>query len=116
MPESSEIARRFAEGPVWTAVSLDQSPVGTVSARLKPDGQYVRSMAVLPAARGQNVGRLLMESLEAFAREQRCRRLYLYTTPFLGPAIRLYERSGFTTTGPGPEFFGTPLIEMERTI
>lgn len=115
-PNSAQIAARWAEGPVWVAVPTT-AVVGTVAAVIKPTGLYVRSMAVLPAARGQNVGRKLLAAVEAYALAHGCARLFLSTTPFLHQAIRLYERYGFQRTAAEPhELFGTPLFTLEKKL
>ena len=78
---------------------------------------YVRSMAVLPAARGHHLGELLLDLIELYAREHGHNRLYLSTTPFLHRAIRLYENHGFRRTNTGPQdLFGTPLFSMEKFL
>src|SRR5215217_6455508 len=53
------IVPRLSEGPIWVAVQ-DESVVGTLSAILKNGGLYLRSMGILPAARGQGAGNLLL--------------------------------------------------------
>jgi len=41
----------------------------------------------------------------------------LSTTPFLHPAIALYERCGFARTGEGPvDLAGTPLFTMTKAL
>jgi putative acetyltransferase len=91
--------------------------VGTVAAVAKGERLYIRSMAVLPSARGHGIGKALLEQIEKFATEQGFQRLYLSTTPFLLSAIRLYESFGFDRTSEGPhELFGTPLFTMEKKI
>jgi len=116
-PTSDQILMRFDEGPVWVAISND-SIVGTVSVVPKGDGAlYIRSMAVLPGARGQKVGEMLLKLIEDYASPREFVRLYLSTTPFLTRAIRLYERMGFKRSRKGShELFGTPLFTMEKTI
>jgi ribosomal protein S18 acetylase RimI-like enzyme len=109
-----QIVDRMGEGPVWVAVR-DQVIVGTVSVVAKAESLYIRGMAVLPAARGQQIGEVLLTHIEEFAATGACRRLFLSTTPFLDRAIRLYERFGFRRTSEGPhELFGTPLFTMEK--
>jgi ribosomal protein S18 acetylase RimI-like enzyme len=101
---------------VWVAL-LDGSMVGTVSAVPQGESLYVRGMAVLPAARGHRIGKLLMDNVQSFASAKECRRLFLSTTPFLDRAITLYERLGFSRTGEGPDdLFGTPLFTMEKDL
>ena len=50
-PSAEVIAGRFGEGPMWVA-EAQGTVVGTASAVARGDGLYVRSVAVLPAARG----------------------------------------------------------------
>jgi len=96
---------------------LDDRLVGTVAAVLEDNSLYIRSMAVLPRARGKGVGRLLLEDVEHFAATKGARRMFLCTTPFLLQAIRLYEQYGFQRISNGPlELLGTPLFTMERTL
>lgn len=55
----------------------------------------VKRMYVEPERRGRGVGRLVLERLESFAREQGVRRLVLETGVHQKPAIELYLRAGF---------------------
>ena len=104
------------EGPIWVVVQND-SIVGTASVVAKSDGPYIRGMAVLPAARGQSIGWLLLEHIEHFARAHGFARLFLSSTPFLAQAIRLYEHFGFRRTSGGPhDLLGTPLFTMEQAL
>jgi putative acetyltransferase len=115
-PDAEQIRARMPEGPVWVALR-DGVMVGTVSAVLKGESVYIRSMAVLPAARGSGTGSGLLREVENWAAGQRCKRLFLSTTPFLNSAIRLYERAGFRRMEEGPqELFGTPLFTMEKNL
>ena len=115
-PTADQLRARWSEGQVWIAV-INDSVVGTVSAVIQNDALYVRSMAVLPAERGQSIGRLLLKEAEAYALASNCKRLLLSTTPFLSEAIKLYERSGFRHSTEGPrELFGTPLFTMEKQL
>lgn len=107
---------RISEGPVWIALA-DGTVVGTVSIIVKGDALYVRGMAVLPQARGQRIGELLLRQIEMFARANHYWRLFLSTTPFLHRAIGLYKHFGFRRTEEGPhDLFGTPLFTMEKTL
>jgi GNAT superfamily N-acetyltransferase len=113
---AEQIENRIAEGPVWVAV-LGEKIVGSISVIPKGDALYVRGMAVLPAARGQRIGELLLRHVEQFAATEDFQRLLLSTTPFLDRAIRLYEHFGFRRTHEGPhQLFGTPLFTMERAM
>jgi len=115
-PESAAILVRMQEGPLWVAQQEEQI-VGTASAVRKKTGVYVRGMAVLPGSKGRGIGRLLLETIEAFAAEEGCKRLFLTTTPFLRRAIRLYEGFGFRVVDDGVhDLFGTPLFTMEKML
>jgi GNAT superfamily N-acetyltransferase len=115
-PTADQITARFHEGPTWVAL-LGNTIAGTVAAAPRPTGLYIRSMAVLPTAQGYNIGTLLLQEIERYARQHNHTRLYLSTTPYLARAIRLYERHGFHRTNDGPhDLFGTPLFTMEKHL
>jgi putative acetyltransferase len=115
-PSAERILDRWHEGPVWV-VEYDRRIVGTVAAMPQDEALYVRSMAIVPAARGRNLGRLLLDAVERFARAHGFTKLCLSTTRFLDRAIRLYEQSGFVRATSGPEaLHGTPLVTMEKTL
>lgn len=115
-PEANELRHRLSEGPIWVAEGGDRI-IGTVSALPRPAGVYLRGLAVAPAARGHGVARLLLDAVEAFARECNAARIHLRTTPFLFGAIRLYEAAGFVRTPEPPhDFHGTPLVTMEKLL
>ena len=101
---------------MWVALQTDDI-VGTVSAVSQGDDLYIRGMAVLPRARGQKIGELLLMQMEGFALAYGYRRLILSTTPFLTHAIRLYEHFGFRRSSEGPhDLSGTPLLTMTKRL
>jgi GNAT superfamily N-acetyltransferase len=115
-PAPAQIRQRLHEGPVWVAVDND-TIVGTLSAVQQGMALYLRSLAVLPAARGQGIGYLLIHQAEWFARAQGARQLLLSTTPFLTQAIQLYTQLGFQPTNDGLHaLFGTPLMTMTKIV
>jgi GNAT superfamily N-acetyltransferase len=110
------IAARFDEGPVWVAVR-SSDVIGTISA--VPDGStlHLRSMAVVPLARGLGVGDLLINRATEWALPTGFDRLTLDTTPFLVAARRLYERHGFVIADqPARDLHGTPLVSMVQDL
>lgn len=115
-PDASAVRERLKEGPTWVAEEAG-FPVGTVSAVLRDLDVHIRSMAVLPSARGRRLGRALFAEAFNLAVERRARRISLSTTPFLYSAIRLYESLGFRRTGEPPDdLFGTPLFTMAKPL
>lgn len=116
IPDAAEIQKRFDEGAIWAALA-DEKLVGTVSTVSDGKKLYIRSMAVLPAAQGLGIGRKLLGTIENFALENEYDRLFLYTTPFLAGAIRLYEQNGFVRGAIETDnFFGTPWFAMEKKL
>jgi putative acetyltransferase len=115
-PTREQVQHRMSEGPIWVALQGD-TIVGAVSVVLKSDTVYIRGMAILPTARGQRIGTLLLQQVEVYASGHGYRRLFLSTTPFLTRAIRLYEHRGFQRSDEGPhDLFGTPLFTMVKTL
>jgi ribosomal protein S18 acetylase RimI-like enzyme len=115
-PGTAEIVARMGQGPVWVAVHKEQI-VGTGSVVPKPEGIYIRGMAVIPSGRRLGIGRRLLDEIQGFAIAQGCVCLFLSTTPFLSTAIRLYEAFGFRRMNNGPhDLFGTPLFTMKKTV
>ena len=115
-PTSDQIRGRWSEGPVWVAVQ-NENLLGTVAAVPKSEGLYVRSMAVLPAVRGQGIAAQLLRVIESYATADHHECLFLSTTPFLLSAIRLYEHFGFRRSDRGPQdLFGTPLFTMVKQL
>jgi N-acetylglutamate synthase-like GNAT family acetyltransferase len=116
-PKTDEIEKRFAEGPTWVA-EIDGEIVGTVSLTTEPEGLYVRSMAVLPKAQKQGVGRGLLDVLHEHARGTGIERIFLYTLPFQSGARTMYEKYGYkwVRDTPAEEWYGVPGLEMEKFL
>lgn len=80
------VRRRMSEGPLWIAI-LNDPPVGTGSGVVTERGCYIRGMAVIPSVRGRRIGWMLLETLEAFAKDLELPRLYLSSThSSIGPS------------------------------
>ena len=63
--------------------------VGTTSLR---DSCYLEDLFTAPAARGQGVGRALIEAVAAWATERGCGRVYWHTQESNATARRLYDQ------------------------
>ncbi len=114
VPAVNEIERRFSEGAIWVALCGERI-VGTASVIPKKDSLYIRSMAILPEARGNRISESLLKEIEDYAVVGNYRKLFLNTTPFLERAIRLYETFSFARCG-SDDLYGTPLLTMEKLL
>ncbi len=115
-PSADQIEPRFREGPIWVA-TLRGAIVGTVEGVPRGEALYLRSLAVLPAARGQRLGEALVRQAEEYAVAHGLRRLILGTAAALTGAMRLYEQMGFVRSDDGPhDLFGTPLSAMIKLL
>src|SRR5215207_2242408 len=76
-------------------------PIGCGALKLHgAEPAELKRMWVDPTSRGLGVGRRLLESLEALARENGVRVLHLETNRALKEAIELYRRAGFAEVAP----------------
>lgn len=83
-------------GHVLFAVDDSGHALGTVALRHDGGGVYeLTKMAVAPAARGQGIGRALMDAALDLYRRLAGRELFLESSSKLGPALVLYESVGF---------------------
>jgi putative acetyltransferase len=85
--------------------------------QLHDDGSAeVKSMFVVPAARGRGIGRLVLEAIEMAVRG-RVSALRLETGVKQLAAIRLYETAGFRRRGPFGSYTDDPLsVFMEKPL
>ncbi len=67
--------------------------------------RQIRGLAVAPEARGQGIGRALLEAACESARAAGIRRMTLRVLAHNAPARRLYGRCGFQVDGVSPEEF-----------
>jgi putative acetyltransferase len=78
--------------------------------RLDPDHAEVKSMHTVAAARGQGIGRRMLEHLIAVAREAGCKRVSLETGSMVefAPARALYASAGFALCEPFGRYRASP--------
>lgn len=74
----------------------NEKVIGTVALMKIEEGVFeLTKMAVVPAARGRNVGQKLMEHTLAFARKKGWEKLIIYSNRKLENAIHIYRKYGF---------------------
>ncbi|HQR80256.1 MAG TPA: ribosomal protein S18-alanine N-acetyltransferase, partial [Actinomycetota bacterium] len=72
---------------------------------LVPPDADVQTLAVSAAARGQGLGRQLLDHLVDEAKARGCRRLHLEVRADNAEAIRLYESAGFGLVRRRPRYY-----------
>ena len=116
-PSPDAILARFAEGPMWVA-TVNEKIVGTTSVLPEPEWLYIRSLGVVPEARGLGIANKMLAAIEEYAVDAGFDKLFLYTTYFSTGAIELYEKHGFIhgrdTTA--EEWYGTPGLAMQKPL
>ena len=96
---------------VWAAVISGQT-VGCAAYRTKETSVgEVNRVYVREEFRGQGIAKMLMNAVEAHAREQNCERMFLDTRITLEPAVSMYRSRGFE------EVFRAGLyVQMEKRL
>ncbi|MDX2064248.1 MAG: GNAT family N-acetyltransferase [Fimbriimonadaceae bacterium] len=106
--ELAHLPGKYAEpgGTILVAESGGEL-IGVVAIRPDREGDCeMKRLYVRPAGRRLGTGDALVTALIDAARERGYRRMVLDTLDRLQPAIRLYQRHGFTET---PDYNGNPL-------
>ena len=82
-------------GKVWV-VYFDGVPVGCIAYRLKEEGiGEVKRLFIKEEYRGRKISKELLHTVEDYAKEQGCHRLFLDTRITLAPAVSIYTAFGF---------------------
>jgi putative acetyltransferase len=110
------VERVFRPNILFFIARLDGVSVGCGALAFEDDTAEVKRMYVRPEQRGNQVGRAILARLEEEALARGVGRLVLETGDVLHPAIRLYERAGFTRrTAFGP-YASMPAAAIERSV
>jgi ribosomal-protein-alanine N-acetyltransferase len=91
---------------------------GMVLARVAADEAEILTIAVLPEARRQGLGRALLEAAAALAAERRAVALFLEVSTGNHPARALYAACGFMEVGRRRRYYpdGADALVMRRTL
>jgi len=116
--ELADVARRAREAVVLVGL-VDGELAGCVTyvpdaaspwaEGLRPGEAGIRMLAVHPAARGRGLGTALVEACLGRARAAGRHAVFLYSTPWMKAAHRIYVKAGFTRA---PERDWAPLPEL----
>ena len=83
----------------WVA-ELDSDIVGMVGIQRRTDEEAeLRRMSMAIRSRRLGIGRTLLETSEAFCRDQGYHRIRLTTVTFLKPAVAMYRECGYRLVG-----------------
>jgi ribosomal protein S18 acetylase RimI-like enzyme len=123
VPPIELLERRFGElieaGEV-TALLAGEEPDGFAQLRFRPSvyadslDAYLEELYVVPARRGQGLGRALLEAAMETARERGAGRIDLGTSEDDVAARGLYESAGFTNREGRPD--GPVMLYYERDL
>lgn len=89
--------------------------VGLIETERREDHLWIENVAVLPAAQGRGLGRLLLARAEDAARRFGLNSLRLLTSAAFAENIALYERVGYRITHTEP-FMGGTTVYMARAL
>lgn len=104
------VEKLLAESVAFFVLRSDQIPAGCGGVKLVgTDYGEIKRMYVRPQFRGLGFGRLILDHLVAYSRDQGVSRLRLETGIHQTEAIALYERLGFARIGPFGPYRPDPL-------
>lgn len=92
-----QVENHYQDGEFWV-VEQSNKVVGTAAYHPIQRGTQaveVRKMYLLPAARGQGLGRFLLGQLESAIAARGFKEIWLETATVLKEAVRMYETSGY---------------------
>jgi GNAT superfamily N-acetyltransferase len=97
---------------------IDNRPVGSIFINgISDDVAQLRWFLIHPDARGQGLGRLLIDNALAFCREHGFKKVRLWTISDLTTAAHLYKQAGFICTREEThEIWGAPRTEQEYEL
>lgn len=103
-------------GFIWLAIA-DNKVVGSAALMKEHDGEYeLAKMAVIADYRGKGIGKLLIETCLAKAREIKAKKILLFSNHQLQTALKLYEKYGFYHVAVENSPFETADVKMELIL
>ena len=96
LAERNTFAQRLMHG---------RTPIGFIISRLAADEAEILSVAIAPAQRGRGYSRDLLANHLGYLAGRGIRRVFLEVEENNQPAVRLYQRSGFTAVGRREQYY-----------
>ena len=99
------------------SIHIDDDIAGVCALKQDDEGEYeLTKMAVDPKYQRRGLGKLLMDEIERYARDDLgLKRIYLLSNTINAAAIRLYKRGGWTVMFEGPHpMYARCNIGMEK--
>lgn len=110
------IERLFQPNILFFIARLDGEAVGCGAIAFENGLAEVKRMYVRPENRGAQIARTILARLEEEALARGVDRLVLETGDVSHPAIRLYERAGFTRCVAFGPYAAMPAVAVERSV
>ncbi|WP_215222890.1 GNAT family N-acetyltransferase [Echinicola shivajiensis] len=105
------------QGGVIIFAELEGKIVGTVALKCHEEGVYeMTKMGVVPAAQGKKVGWALAQAILSKAESLGAKKVVLYSSRKLTPAINMYRKLGFKEVVPEAGKYSRCDIKMEVDI
>ena len=95
LPPVAEVLVADDDGRVVGCITYVPGPTSPMSEHLADGEASIRMLGVAAEARGQGIGRLLVEACIERARHRGCRAVFLHSTSYMHAAHRMYARLGF---------------------
>ena len=98
-------------GRVWVVMD-DNCPIGCIAYKEKTEGVgEVKRLFIKKHYRGKGISKKLLKTVEYYAKEQGCHKLFLVTRITLEPAVSIYRAVGFNIV-----FQKGLYIQMEKKL
>ncbi len=91
------------------AVDDNDIPQGYIGASFLFEEAEIGNICVMPEMRGQGAGQMLMEVLDSFMKDHQVEKIFLEVESDNTPAIKLYEKNGYTKYNARSNYYGQGL-------
>ena len=95
LPPAGDVLVAERDGRLLGCATFVPGPDSPLAEHMEPGEAGIRMLGVDAAARGQGVGRRLVETCIERARQRGCTAVFLHSTTYMHAAHRMYARLGF---------------------